>query len=191
MVKRIGIAALIRGIKIQVHRAVHHQTPTAGIHVIVQRRVAGRTVAGGAVIVVRHPLPAVNEHEAPHHRQVVQAQPDDAAVGGPGGNLLAPEVRLLGVAQCPQVEGARLMRVELEIGQVVGDALRGNLEADVRRLVALVGQEQNRFAVFIQMPGVRPRARPAVPFILTPAVHPQMAPATTRALLAAGRYRSR
>jgi len=44
------------------------------------------------------------------------------------------------------------------------NALGGHLEANARRLIAFIGQKQNRFSVLIQMPGVGPRSGPAIAF---------------------------
>jgi len=65
------------------------------------------------------------------NRQVVGPHPDHAAIRS-GGSLVLFEVPLLGVVQLPQVNGARLVRIELQLRQVIGHAVGRSLKADAR-----------------------------------------------------------
>jgi hypothetical protein len=60
------------------------------------------------------PLLAMDEHEASHHRQVVGAHPNHAAIAGAGRDRVASEVRLLGVAQLAEVNDPRFVGIELQ-----------------------------------------------------------------------------
>ncbi len=55
------------------------------------------------------------------------------------------------------------------------NALGGHLEANARRLIAFIGQKQNRFGVLIQMPGIGSRSGPAIAFVFDPCIHYQIA----------------
>jgi hypothetical protein len=75
--------------------------------VAVTRRAGTRT----AVVAGTHACMTCDHQESSHDRDVVQANPTDAAIGGGGGNFVLPEIGKLGIAQLADVDRSRLVRL--------------------------------------------------------------------------------
>jgi hypothetical protein len=93
---------------------------------------------------------------SPHHRHVIEPDPKHAAVGRPGVNRVLQKVRHLRVAQLAQVNHPRFMRIQSQLRQGIMHAVGRNEKPHARRLVAFVGEKQDRLRVFVQVLGIGP-----------------------------------
>ena len=99
------------------------------------------------------PLPP-HHHQPPHHPHILQANPLDFTIRGMSRDSIAPEIRLLLVSQLPQIDGARLVRLQAQIGEEVRRPERVHTKSNPAGLVRHVGEEQNRLRLRVEVPGI-------------------------------------